>query len=674
MYIQSYGCLQENGFLFDTHYTVTMSKNDEEVHLYVIEAYKCINNILYGNTSIAAIVGENGVGKSTCLNALQSWLVNFNDNPGIVIWEQDKQLYYHTSLKAKVHFESKLKIQEFNDNNLKMLSLNAIYFSDIFENKYTPFCTFEDGEIKNSHINTCLDISTSSILYEYINDKNFTTLKANPLRALCAKDSLLQIKLADMYAEKEFRYPWKGIQGVRVLTFELRDTQHLQNHIRVSENTMPNLGLIKNKINMIKRNTRNDKRRYFVTILQEGLLIDYIDKVIHYLKGEGHYHTIDFLRRLDDIAELLFSDYLQQMSGDSFLNRVFFGYDPHIYDIYMKEVEKLFSGDTTSFPDFENYVRLFHEIIKKEWIIDNAKVQHVGKSHNRFSIIVPDKEQLQELYVAYLDTQTYHDIIHFEWKMSSGENSLCLLFARLYDAIWNTHIQDNIQRSAYLLLIDEIDSFYHPRWQQKIVYWLTSFLNQIFPWYDFQIIITTHSPVILSDIPKSNIIFLANEDNKNNTATIEHSETFAANISTLYYDAFFMYDGSIGEIAKQTVDMLYEILAKDYGNTSYRVPDSDEDIIYNKELLVKRLSSIVDRRYEKEVEINAKNVSILLKKLIDTIGEEIWREQLRELFNHYFTRDSINATGIKSILETWSNLSPEERNTVLKEIAKDDSN
>jgi hypothetical protein len=82
----------------------------------------------------------------------------------------------------------------------------------------------------------------------------------------------------------------------------------------------------------------------------------------------------------------------------------------------------------------------------------------------------------------------------------------------------------------------------------------------------FNIVCATHSPFILSDLPKENVIFLEKEKQSglciNVTKNIE-LKTFGANIHALLSHGFFMSDGLMGEFAKSKIDEIkkfYEIV------------------------------------------------------------------------------------------------------------------
>ncbi len=163
---------------------------------------------------------------------------------------------------------------------------------------------------------------------------------------------------------------------------------------------------------------------------------------------------------------------------------------------------------------------------------------------------------------------------------SSGERALLnitsrLLFAsqiRSYFYSNKFKFNDNI-----LLLIDELDLYLHPEWQRKIIKSLLDELKNNFSDNQFQIIITSHSPIILSDIPKSNVIYLK-KTNGIVKQKISDSETFAANIHSLFKDSFFLEGGiGIGDFASEYINnLIFEIKS---GKISKEVAQKKIEII-----------------------------------------------------------------------------------------------
>jgi len=87
---------------------------------------------------------------------------------------------------------------------------------------------------------------------------------------------------------------------------------------------------------------------------------------------------------------------------------------------------------------------------------------------------------------------------------------------------------------------------------KKTIQYIIDFLNETDDAKYYHLIFTTHSPFLLSDIPKENIIFLNDEPSI--------KQTFGANIHTLLSDSFFMDDGLMGEFAKNKINKIIRFL------------------------------------------------------------------------------------------------------------------
>lgn len=197
--------------------------------------------------------------------------------------------------------------------------------------------------------------------------------------------------------------------------------------------------------------------------------------------------------------------------------------------------------------------------------------------------------------------------------LSSGELGLLKSFTNLYSAkiALQKKMFPGVDKENYLLLLDEIDLGLHPEWQRRWISKALPIIEKIFDDKYLQIIITTHSPIFLSDIYKENIIFLTTENNEeSNEKTIE--KTFGQNIYTLFKNSFFLND-VMGEYAFNTIKDTIEYLSfKVNSNSSY----NREESLYN----------------NSDEIINEK----IAKKVIDSVGEAIIANQLKELFYKAF--------------------------------------
>lgn len=193
-----------------------------------------------------------------------------------------------------------------------------------------------------------------------------------------------------------------------------------------------------------------------------------------------------------------------------------------------------------------------------------------------FSVNTSDDSWFIEFVQKYRYVCNPDYFLDFSWGLSSGENSLLSLFASLYYIygtdytnpkngdykIWNQLKQggDN-QCDSVILLIDEADLTYHPEWQRVFIDILTAFLPQIYPpqcCRDIQIILTTHSPILLSDMPQQSVIYLRYDPEKR-CSKVDNSRqpgTFGQNIHLLYKNSFFLEHGTIGSFARRKMDRL----------------------------------------------------------------------------------------------------------------------
>lgn len=163
-------------------------------------------------------------------------------------------------------------------------------------------------------------------------------------------------------------------------------------------------------------------------------------------------------------------------------------------------------------------------------------------------------------------------IITLKWDitLSTGEESFLNLFASLY----NCFKKHGYAFQHINLIIDEIEAYLHPDWQKKFLDYFIKFFQQkgINDDRNTNIILTTHSPFILSDLPKKNVIFLDKVDEKTqvkypklnidglengnciNVSNHLNIKPFCANIHTLLSHGFFMDSGLMGEFAKSKIN------------------------------------------------------------------------------------------------------------------------
>lgn len=241
-------------------------------------------------------------------------------------------------------------------------------------------------------------------------------------------------------------------------------------------------------------------------------------------------------------------------------------------------------------------------------------VPYTGKEY-RTSIII-DRRQNPAAYAQFCEfcdrlmKMDYSFVLKYITidmpTLSSGEQALQNIFTWLrlppfYKEILGEEsipIENNV-----LLLLDEVDLYMHPEWQRKFLKLLSDELNVEYPQKHIQIVISTHSPLVLSDVPSGNIIYLEKNDKK---CTIsmrpDVGESFGANIFTLLKDSFYL-KRPLGEFAHARI-----------------------------EEVIRDLNKLKKNPNDKALRKTCRGY----KQLIDIIGEPVIRRKLQNLYADLF--------------------------------------
>ena len=119
-------------------------------------------------------------------------------------------------------------------------------------------------------------------------------------------------------------------------------------------------------------------------------------------------------------------------------------------------------------------------------------------------------------------------------ELSQGEKSILIILGDLVRrmSLLNPKMDNPLETKA-VVIIDEIDLHFHPRWQTEII----SKLESSFP--NTQFILTTHSPFVISSVNKDNIsIIQRDEDNRLEVSTPQfqsRGSSFEYNLENLQY-------------------------------------------------------------------------------------------------------------------------------------------
>lgn len=214
------------------------------------------------------------------------------------------------------------------------------------------------------------------------------------------------------------------------------------------------------------------------------------------------------------------------------------------------------------------------DLVPKEWLPVVGGVSHKTYNKTEISAVSLNLEKLlnenSTLKIEELIPIGCYNVI-LKTKnsllagMSSGEQHFVhSIHSILYHILNVDSVSTNMKSKrigySYInIILDEIELYYHPEFQRKFVYELLKKLSgQKFNHIKgVNILFSTHSPFILSDIPKENILRLKNgrvEPFK------ESHQTLGANVHELLYNDFFLEESFMGEFIKRKIENLIEHL------------------------------------------------------------------------------------------------------------------
>lgn len=208
----------------------------------------------------------------------------------------------------------------------------------------------------------------------------------------------------------------------------------------------------------------------------------------------------------------------------------------------------------------KNYDTLWLKHIKKEYINVKELAEELKLKSDKENPII---EFLPPpIFETKLISKNKIDLLD---RISSGERQLIHTLSTVLYHLTNLNSVEKddllIKYNYVNIILDEIELYFHPEFQKLFIKRLVDEINKLRlrDISGINILIISHSPFILSDIPKQNVLFLE-KGKPVSLDKFKNTNTFAANISTLLSDSFFIGDGLIGEYAKNKITATIEWL------------------------------------------------------------------------------------------------------------------
>lgn len=516
IYINKYKHLQNIEAVIDPSFSFEYDYSDRKLRISPND--KLPKNFWsIGIHSLACIVGNNGSGKSTLLCCLLEVLTegyNKKDFDGVLVFEQNNEFSLFGSNISDIKVYSDYSYNRIKDP--QRIRINSFYYSGHPMTGYS--IVIEDPrcfELSGSYIATDSWLLIKD-LQDYLNKDSLTGL-APLFKYKLAFEAQNNYRICMLLANSSLKNTLLSFSVPKYVCIGINQSGKLS--FDIEEISVPEIPI----------NSTTPKNRFYSELIYHNLLnVAHDQAAVVDLQNILHILNLwkKFLRPEDDVLDQ-FDDFVSNSKK---------------YNI----------------SDYLNYILvILKEIDKIGTFQDNEKSCYVD---------VNDKDRMfslsKLLRSPFYLTSRFFDLYYAQslegnTVLSSGEQELLNLFSRLYDAIeLKPEKFCNIGSSCFIML-DEAEIGFHPEWQRRYIKLIVDFLSNVLvkPGIHFQIIITTHSPILLSDIPGCCVTYLK-KDKNGVTHNAKQPESFASNVFRQYRNGFFMENGLVGEFASNKIEAI----------------------------------------------------------------------------------------------------------------------
>ena len=507
----------------------------------------------YGESiyNISPIVGINGTGKTTILNLISTYSPeNYKqdpDNQYFFLFEIEKQ---EDRVRFKLSYNnlSVATLPEYDEcifyrNQDGSFDFYPEYYDETRNILYINLLSKGGGIIRHG---TTYNISSSVMFirsYLWLSDRKMVS-------------SVLSCSLEiDPYGLKDYRNSIP--RGTNAIGFLIYKSIH---------------------------NIFYEKNEFIKKVLTESLLDEcekYLNEDVSDYEDSGFNLLLDIVKELDQNEvkeeENKLKDETRKVKKD---------YVESIIDIVnifieIRENGSLIDNDSSSIllKYSNNNRRLFEDL-------NNGLVQYT-KSKELMRDLCYDLNKSFNNYNLLKETPDYH--------MSTGEGNLIEIFSQLYMYLY-MHEESS---GDIILLVDELESGMHLEWSRRLIKILIDNLSEILEGEGkgrkIQLIFTTHSPYMLSDIKPGNVIMIEKNQETENSEGKVLQNTFAKNIQEIMKEN--LIDNIYGDFALAKINSMIERLNGEEEQEGNEEELLKEIHLISEPILRNKLLEMYDKKY-----------------------------------------------------------------------------
>lgn len=609
--------LYEKDFIFYNKYIIKYMDKMlyiEKNNKYLSNFYSFDNNT---NVDITGIIGKNGTGKTALLSYIIRFIysnTNYNYKYIIIFEIDDKINIFYNNIEIRNINELKEKGYEINEQNYNIYrKLDSIFYSnsvnlknnlikfDISSIGYYNISLYSDLQ-RNFRKNTIsignMGTNTEFSDMRFQND-NLVEVKNNLARKnlkYIIEENYFNVKLAEIdfpffskeniFVKESITDTWRYKYKYNNKDIEYKVINDYQNMVKV--NPTENEHLIYEKLmeKYNKAQEEHSKARYMILFAIIDIYFETLygminqEKSIKYIRDKIAKICIRKNANIERVMENIFKQ-LEEITIDELRKK------SHLQNNFVDELIEKIKLLNIKYKTVIEIVNKLYSIDKKSFKLGKRFSKDKDFDSNKPYILVCNKN-FKYLNNILVINNFNENIFALEFRgLSNGEQAFLDLFSNFYD------IKDKIGNESILIFMDEPDLYLHPEWQRKLIYDIIKFFEKFYANKYVQVIISSNSPYILSDLYADNVIMLGSISGVT-------KNTFASNIHDLLRNKFFM-NFTIGEFSKQKIEKILEHINSTnvINKNTYEQLKQYIDIIGDELLKGKINSMLEEKRYDK---------------------------------------------------------------------------
>lgn len=530
----------------------------------------------YDGVSISSIIGNNGSGKTSILEFIESRL-EYNDSIGVIVWldkGNETFIIQELNIHDRVLYNLCKPHNKLNDDNVETLRVTNI--SNFNFSKKTKTKQVTDLSAEYTYKTKKRRVKSLNQLLRFLHSDYWTQHHTTVTYSFKFRGWSSSIKFwVKKSIESEVLRMRKSSQSSlhelsHIVDIDYSLIESFINNKRSDEEAVAHLlpmivdeifRKLQSIMSHISYNTENNN----VNVI---LLKSIFSIFKHTLNNISANQELPQIACYQLVESIILTD---SFSGNS-INEIVRNSINKLHHIYRDNIvdKKFFDQIESEFPyivdtisdDYENLKGFAQSISRSEHLelkpseSDSSVIYAEGHYSGVEEIESSDAEVILSTITRIGSLPEYlKSNIDYGWRgLSSGEFAKITIFSSLYNKLVNTDFE-RADAPNYLVVIDEADLYLHPEWQRVFISDLVGMIVKLEACNNIQFIITTHSPLIIGDFLPEDIVTLKLESGR---PIVTNSLGFGTKLSDAYLDGMFL-DSTYGEHSRGKLQHLIDM-------------------------------------------------------------------------------------------------------------------